>query len=239
VTESEGFVLKRMDYKESSKIVFLYTAAGKTSFLVHGANKLQSPFLAKTEVLNKLRVTTEGRGLKIAKDIDTLEIFPAIKQDLVKYTYCLHVLETVYFLAESDIDHAKLYGFLDKIFPKIATETDYVPYIYMFETKLLYLLGLQPELKQCIVCRKENLSGFSVSEGGVVCGDHLPSEKPYSLKTVLAFSRLYHYDLEKPSALLFDLETVKDLRLLLDDYYHYHLNLETKSRSILRGLLGY
>ncbi len=239
VTDAIGYVLKRMDYKESSKIVFLYTASGKTSFLVHGANKLSSPFLAKTEVLTKLKVTTEGKGLKICKEIEIIDLFPGIKNDLEKYTYCLHVLEILQQVSDAEIDHEKLFMFIGKIFPLIEKEKEYVPYIYMFESKLLYLLGIQPELQACVICQSKEALAFSVKDGGMCCLDHLPLGKTYPLSIIDYFMKIYYFNLDKPLELKLDQKTIREIRLLLDEYYHYHLNFETKSRQVLKGLIGY
>lgn len=228
-----------MDYKESSKIVFLYTASGKTSFLVHGANKLSSPFLAKTEILTKLKVFTEGKGLKIGKEIEILDLFAGIKSNLEKYTYCLHILEILQQIADAEIDHEKLFAFLGKIFPLIETEPEYIPYIYMFESKLLYLLGIQPELQSCVTCNSKDVIAFSVSDGGMCCLDHLPLCKTYPKSIVDHFLKLYYFNLDKPGELKFDEFTIKEIRHLLDEYYQYHLNFETKSRQLLKGLIGY
>jgi len=239
VTDTIGYVLKRMDYKESSKIVFLYTASGKTSFLVHGANKLSSPYLAKTEVLTKLKVTTVGKGLKICKDIEILDLFPKIKNDLEKYTYCLHILEILQQISDAEIDHEKLFAFLGKIFPLIEIEKEYVPYIYMFESKLLYLLGIQPELQACVVCKRKEVLAFSVKDGGTCCLDHLPLGKTYPRSIIDQFQKIYYYNLDKQSELTLDELAIREIRMLLDEYYQYHLNFETKSRQVLKGLIGY
>ncbi len=239
MTEAIGYVLKRMDYKESSKIVFLYTSSGKTSFLVHGANKLTSPFLAKTEVLTKLKVSTEGKGLKICKEIEILDLFSGIKNDLEKYTYCLHVLEILQQIADAEIDHEKLFLFLGKLFPLIEKEKDYIPFIYMFESKLLYLLGLQPELQACVICKNKDTLVFSVKDGGMCCNNHLPLGKTYQKSIIDQFMKVYYFNLEKPFELNLDQKSIREIRLLLDEYYHYHLNFETKSRQVLKGLMGY
>lgn len=160
----EGIVIKRMDYKETSKIVFLYTDTGRDSFLIHGANKISSPHLAKTEIANHLKVILQGKGLKIATEIDVLDTYSKSKSDLIKFTYLSHVLEIVNHVAEAEIDHGKLYRFLLKIMDKISHTDNYIPYVYMFEAKLLYLLGLQPELRACVIWKSESSRSGIISK---------------------------------------------------------------------------
>ncbi|HOP57612.1 MAG TPA: DNA repair protein RecO [Bacillota bacterium] len=239
MTETTGFVLKRMDYKETSKIIFVYTPTGRESYLVHGANKFTSPFLAQAEILNLLNVKSEGKGLKTAKNIETKARYPHIKDNLEKYTYALHLFEILQNVADAEIDHAKLFGFMEKLLPKMEESDNYIPYAYMFESKLLYLLGIQPEFRECVVCKSKEVAGFSVPDGGMLCQEHY-RESCYPLTLAREWMRLYYFDINKeaePPLLSYD--TAVGLRRLLDDYYRYHLNMRTKSRQVLEGLLGY
>lgn len=239
MNEAKGLIIKRMDYKESSKIIFVYTDSGKKSFLVQGANKLSSPFLSSTEVLTHVKIISQGKDLETVRDIEVLEAYAPIKQDLEKYTYTLHMLEILYHVADAAIDHSKLFLFLGKLLPLICSEVDYIPYVYMFETKLLYLLGIQPEFRHCVACSKTNDLVFSVSEGGFCCKDHFPAGKTYSMPLIKDWAGLYYYDLSQSKPIHIAPQILRQIRQLLDEYYQFHLNFETKSRKVLKGLLGY
>lgn len=239
MTKFTGLILKRMDYKESSKILFCYTETGKKSVLVRGANRLSSPFLSLTEVMTLVEITSQGKGLETVKEIDAMAAYANIKADLLKYTYCLHMLEVLYQIADAEIDHLKLFHFLLRLLPKIEAESDFIPYCLMFESKLLYLLGIQPEFSCCVVCKKTDNLRFVVSEGGMCCPDHHPQKKSFSPELVNHWVLLYRYNLDQPTGWDLKPTDIIALRQILDDYYAYHLSLETTSRKLLRDLLGY
>jgi len=133
----------------------------------------------------------------------------------------------------------KLYNFLLKILDKINENEDYIPYIYMLELKLLYLLGVNPELKECVVCQRTDGLRFSVKAGGLMCPEHMDQDSAYDENTIDAFVLLYYYDLQNPEPIKIAPFTIRNLRMLIDEYYEYHLNYRSNSRKILIGLLGY
>ncbi len=235
----EGIVLKKINYKEHSKIVYLYTKDGLVSVLIHGSNKISSPYLKFGELLNHEKLNITGKNLKVLKDGELLKDFRQIKKDIVKYTYMTHVLEIIYYFSSHEHDHEKLFNFLLKIIDSVETNEIYIPYIYMLELKLLYLLGVNPEFNACITCGLNTNLKFSVEAGGMLCHEHFDGKKTYEDLVVNAMKQLYYYDLQEPSKISFDEKTIKNLRLLIDDYYEYHLNYKSNSRKLLIGLIGY
>ena len=236
---SECLICRRMDYKESSRLVFGYTPTGRQSYLAQGANKLTSPLRVATETLTKVRITHAGKGMQIIRDIEVLDDYPEIKPDLERYTACLHLLELTLHVSEGDLDHAKLYRFLDKILDRLKTNEHHLVYIMVFESKLLYLLGLQPAFNHCHACPATDNLVFSIKEGGMCCPNHAPQGKVLTAETVDDWRHLHYFDLASGSPKAFSATELRALRLALDDYYQYHLGWESHARKLLRGLLGY
>ena len=234
----DGIVLKQMDYKESSKIIYLYTAKGKISVLVHGSNKPKSPYLNLVRVFSHVRLMVSGKSLKTLRDGEVLSYFSEISEDLDKYSYGMHLLEVIYYFSEHDHDHEKLYAFLLKILVKMVETEDVAIYVMMAELKLLYLLGVQPFFKHCVHCNSEKGLRFSVKDGGMVCEKH-ESYSKYNASTIQLMMQLYYYDLQKPSELIYDKQGKIELRQLIDEYYAFHLNYQSRSRKMLRDMLGY
>lgn len=235
----EGLILKQINFKESSKILHLYTENGQLSVLVHGAKKLSSPFLHLTENLNRIRFYATGKEMKTFSDGEIITDFSLLKTNLEKFTCAQHITEMLSFFYESEYDHKKMYEFVLKILGKIETETDYLPYVFMFELKYLFLLGVAPNFNTCAACGAREMLKFSVRDGGFACPLHATATDFLEITTVDAMRTLFYHDLRNPLALSLDADTVKKIRRFLDDYYLYHLNFKSKSRLILAGLLGY
>lgn len=235
----EGLVLKSIDYKESSKIVYIYTDEGLKSVLIHGANKIKSRKLNFSRVLNYVQIYGSGKNMLTFRDGDILEGFPKIANNLEKYTYSLHILELVYSFSNHEHNHEKLLGYLLKVFNKISQTEEYIPYLNSVELKLLYLLGVNPMFKHCVSCdRTDNLT-FSIVEGGMCCPDHLLNPTRVNPDTLDKLKFLYYFNIEENKMVDFDLDTLREIRNIIDKYYEYHLNTKTKSRKLLMGLIGY
>lgn len=227
-----------MNYKESSKIIFVYTPIGKVSVLVHGSNKPKSPYLNLVRVFSHVKLIVSGKELKTLRDGEVINYFSEISNHLDKYTYGLHLLEMIYFFSEHEHDHHKLFNFLLKILTKLVQEDEIDLYVMMAELKLLFLLGVQPLFSHCVQCQTNKGLSFSLKDGGMVCEDHQRGHS-YRKETIDLMKKLYYYDLQNPIEFHCNKQDKIELRQLIDDYYAYHLNYKSRSRKMLKDMLGY
>ncbi len=235
----DGLILKQIAYKDSSKIMQVTTASGRKSVLVHGAKKLNSPYLAASEPMTQIRFFVSGTNLQTLRDVEIVHDFRVLKADVVKYAAGCHLMELVDRFEESEIDHAKLYPFLLKILLRVESETAYELYVAMFELKLLYLIGVQPNLRQCAVCSATEGLRLTAEGGGCLCSEHRTGEFSYDDATLDLVLRLYYHDLLHPLDVVVTDAVLVSLRRFIDHYYAFHLNLHTKSRQLWMGLQGY
>ena len=234
----EGIVLKQINYKENSKIIYLYTPQGKVSVLVHGSNKVKSPYLNLVRLFSHVSLVVSGKSLKTIRDGNVISYFDELSNDLTKYTYSLHLMELIYYFSDHDHDHEKLFRFLLKIFHQMILSKDVSVYVMMVELKLLYLLGVQPLMKHCVYCQSQEGLQFSVAEGGMVCVKHHKVSQFHS-STIQLMQQLYYYDLDHPKPFVVEDKSKVELRQLIDDYYAFHLNYKGKSRKMLKEIIGY
>ncbi|MFH0993538.1 MAG: DNA repair protein RecO [bacterium] len=234
----EGLIVKQIAFKESSKILHVYTATGMISLLVHGAKKFKSPWLSASENLNVVNFQATGKNLLILTDAEVVSDYKNIKADLIHLTYAQHLLEIIHFFAETEYDHAKFYAFTKKILAKLDAETDFIPYIYLFELKFLFLLGVAPAFSACAACGAKTGLAFRVRSGGVACEEH--GEGPVASPAATDWMRtLYIHDVKNPLPGPLPIDVTAEIRRIIDDYYAFHLNFRSKSRTMLSGLLGY
>ena len=236
--EFQGIILKKISYKENSEIIYLYTEVGLVGVLVHGSKTIKSPYLNLTKVLNHVKVIAGGKNLKVLRDGEIINNYSKLHESLEKYTYLTYMVELIYYFATHEHDHEKLCNFLLKIIEEVKNNIDYIPYINMVELKLLYLLGVNPNLNTCMVCQETKDLVFSVKEGGVFCPEHRP-EKYYSPQILREIQKLYYHDISKQPKVTVEKELLVDIRNALDEYYEYHLNYHSKTRKMLKGLIGY
>jgi len=235
----KGLVLKSINYKESSKIIYVYTKTGLRSILIHGNNKMKNRYLNISRTLNYISVFATGKDLLTFRDGDIVNGYRKIADSLDKYTYSTHICELVYSFSSHDHDHEKLLSFLLKILDIVNDELDYIPYLNMIELKLLYLLGINPMFKHCVSCNKTDNLVFSISEGGYCCQEHIKNPDRFTEVTLNYIKFLYYFDLASDKMIEIDQSNLKQIRIFLDRYYAYHQNIKTNSRKLLMGLIGY
>jgi DNA repair protein RecO (recombination protein O) len=233
-----GVILKKINYKESSEIIYLYTKNGLESILVHGSRNMKSPNLNLPKILNMVKVTASGKNLKVLREGEVINQFSHLSDNLEKYTYLLHLVETIYYFSTHEHDHEKLLNFLIKILLIIEKNDNYIPYINMVELKLLYLLGVNPNFTSCLICAKTENLVFSVKDGSVFCQEHKP-ELFVSNKILQTLKYFYYFDVNQSDLIVIEDSHLRDVRMVIDDYYSYHLNYSSKSRKMLKGLIGY
>ena len=71
------------------------------------------------------------------------------------------------------------------------------------------------------------------------CEEHLIEKSIISPLGAIVMQQLYYYDLQKREELNINDIYLKEVRVLLDKYYEYHLNFKGNSRKMLLGLIGY
>lgn len=224
----EGIVIKTIDYKESSQIVYLYTNRGIDSFLARGSKKNVSSLKGACELMNRISYTkTNSKGLSTLINYDILNSYSNAKKDLAILDYVNIIFEACYKLKEN-INYQTAYSFLVITLDKINDGFDYRILTDIFLVKYLYLLGVNPYLKNCVICNKSSVVGLSIEKGGLVCQDHCDETTCYSISLISYIAKCYYTDINK-----IDFSYDENCLKFIVDYYKYHLNYQFKSIEML------
>ena len=104
----QGIILNSIDYKENHKILYVLTTDGKESFLVMRAKRIKEGVLNDTQNLTLIEYELEEKGsLSKAKNIDVVNYFNEIKNDLKKFTVASYALELIYRMI-SETEHPEI-----------------------------------------------------------------------------------------------------------------------------------
>ena len=221
----EGIILKATEFKESSKILHLLTIEGKKSVLLKGAKKINNKYRYMAYPLNYISYISSAAKLPTFIDGDILDDYKYLKEDLTANLYANNIIELAYLISDSDIDFTKLYPFTLKCLDQINKGNNPETISFIFELKILYLMGVGPSFKECVHCGKKEMYGFSFSDGGVLCKKCACGRYSH----LEEISHLYYLDLSKDSLPLLNNELRKEIRLFIDEYYRVHLGIKTKS----------
>ena len=97
IVKTEGIVLKRMDFRETSRIVTLYTKSfGKIKVLAKGVRRPKSKFGSSLETLTRTAIVfykREQKDLYTISEGDILDSFERLRSDLTGFGYTSILLD--------------------------------------------------------------------------------------------------------------------------------------------------
>lgn len=181
IEKTNAVVLKSMKYRDTSKIVTLYTRRfGRLSCLAKGARQLTSKFGASLEPMTESEIViyrTEGRDLHLLSQSSTLRPFKRVHAEGEKIAVGFSVLELVNRLAHEQEEHQALYELLLEALEALEhSERNFVNILYAFELRFAALHGFSPSFGACARCgralgsaEEERVLPFLLDKGAAVC----------------------------------------------------------------------
>ena len=170
----EGFVLREFSYRESSKIIEVFTKnKGKISIIAKGVLNKKNPNLSSTQRFVKASYNLYKSGEKFfgIRDATLLKSYSKSNRnfDIIVYksAICDLLLRTI------DFDQKEpVYNLLDKTFESFEKASEnYFNIFLCFLLKYISFSGFKPNLKECSLCGLKinpNDAYFSVKDGGMV-----------------------------------------------------------------------
>ncbi|MCF7926059.1 MAG: DNA repair protein RecO [Candidatus Izimaplasma sp.] len=238
--DQEGFVLHTIDYKDSSKILYLYTPNGHLSMRAYSVKKHNSVNRFLSQTGTKIKFKKSSKEFPILKDGELINDYPHIKEDLECFTFLTHINQLIRHTIDQTSDHAKMYHFVDKVYNLLNTGKDPEILSFIFELKLLYFLGYGLNFKECMVCGKSTNLVFHPSSGGVTCKTHLnPSNFTLLKTTYRQMQYLYLIDVDKHALPTITQKDRITIRQTIDILYSEFISFNTRARKILKQIKKY
>ena len=231
----QGIILNQIDYKENHKILYLLTPNGKVSFLVKRAKRIKEGLLNDTQNLTMIEFESDSKNsLAVAKNIEVLNHYNDIKNDLKKYTVASYALELIYRMVECSENCDILYKLVSEFLIKLTTREDIKVLLLEFRIKMLYFLGIQPQFKMCVHCGiTTDLVGLSIGMGAMECVNHT-SHDNIGINATKIINLLYT---DKTLDIKIEDESVVELLSnIIDSYYERHQYYGLKSKTMLEKL---
>ena len=232
----EAYVLKTLDYKDAHKLVYFYTLEGIKSAIAYQTKKMTSRSRYMLQPLTKVDMTLTSGKLPSVKDVDLIDDYQAIKNDLTSYTYASHILELIYGTVSEEDDHSKMFSFLHRLLGLMPSHNPSVVTM-IFELKLLHFIGYGLQFKQCAICGKTEDTFFHPSSGGVTCLNHIDAHDLIANKEeTLLLKYLYYIDIDKDELPDMDDHTKEKLRRLIELLFEEFVGYKTKSSKIIKQI---
>jgi DNA repair protein RecO (recombination protein O) len=238
----EGIVVKSQKYQENSKLITIVNSEGKETYLVRGASNLKSKNYAYSQELTKIAydANQSKNSFHILKSGKVLNNYTRIKSDLQKINDSLLIMEASYLLGNHLEDYSTFYQFLNDILENLNNQEYHPYYLFIFQVKLLYLLGIGPIFSKCTECgRRDQLIGFDFLRGGMKCAKCDSFSNVYYNQEVIEILRyLYLTKLEEIS--FEDLNKlpnqVTEIYNFLNRYYEHFLGYQSRALKIIKKI---
>lgn len=166
-----GVVLRTIKLGEADRIVtFVTERRGKVRAVAKGVRKTKSRFGARLEPLTHVALQCyEGRNLDTVTQVEVIEAFRSVREDLDRLTRATALLEAIdAVVQEGDEDPRMLQMLLGALRTLEAGPAPMV--VPAFFWKLLAHVGFSPVVDQCASCGvTEGLVAFALEEGGALC----------------------------------------------------------------------
>ena len=177
IEKTEGLVLRRTDYSNTSLIVGLYTRQyGRLDVIAKGARRDKSSFHGVLDLANHVQVVYyrhASGGIHTLSECSMLNDFPGLRTELFRFYAGSNVLELISFLTVADDRQVDLFELALGGLSALSSGRNPSASLVIFQTDLLRLLGYLPVFFECVSCGKNVLADkkvfFSPLKGGSLC----------------------------------------------------------------------
>lgn len=229
---ASAVVLRHSDWGEADQLLTLYTREqGMVRALAKGARKITSRKGGHLQPFTQITVQlAKGRDLLIVTQVETVNAFLPLHDNLEKTGYAAYVIELLLrFSYEAEGGNPTLFKLVIETLGRIEKETDSWLAVRYYEMRLLDAVGFRPQLFECANCRREILPEdqlFSFSAGGVICprcGQGLPNLAQISMETLKYLRHFQRSSYRDASRAQPSLTAQKEAEVLMQGYFTYQL----------------
>ena len=239
IKKIEGIIVSEVDYKESSKIINVFSPTeGVIGILARGTKKVKSNLSGVTSKLTYgyFHINYKENGLSSLIEVDVIDGFKKIRKSIDLISYASYILELSSMVYKHD-SNMEIYNLLIASLKKIDEGYDYEVITNILELKLLVYLGIKPVIDNCVNCgSKVDIVTISSYKGGYLCKNCARDEVIVNIKTIKLLRMFYYVDINKISNLDISDNIKKELDRFIDDYYDRYSGLYLKSKIFLKNL---
>ena len=247
IQKTDAILLRKQDLRETSLFLSFYTrSSGKIYGVMKGVRGQKGQYSAMPQIFSLNEIVFYERKEKEVFTISQCELkefFAQIRESLEKTSHAMYFIELVNFLAPLGDRNEKMFELLENSLGMLCGEASTKRVARIFEIKLLAILGLMPQLKNCIICESPvgKKIRFSLKNGGVICEGCSVKEKegfPVSTGTINFIEHINRSDWEMVLRIKVSQEVGRQVEDLLRRFMNYHLHLRPKTLEFMKKVLA-
>lgn len=238
-----GIIYKRRAANEADVFARILTEKdGLFSIAVKGALKPKSKLNAATLNFSfgDYKIMTNGAGISTLRAPGHVQTFDQLFTDLKLNAYASYMLDLV--------DHAFVeYEDVGESFTLVRTSLQLLnqtvnpeAVLALFELQMLPIFGVGPQLRECIICGKQQGQfDYSIDLGGVICSDHfnqVPTRLHLSPKAVGLMRTLGLIKIVQLGQISVSAALLREVLNALDRIYRQTLDLNLKTKTFIDSM---
>ncbi len=230
-----GIILKQQDYRENDALLFVYVHdIGKMTFVARGIRKMNSknasaclPF-TESEFLYDHK---EGSSIQSLHQASIIQSHRKIREDFKKNCYASVVCEMIDKIMDENEYDESVEECLKIVLKGFDSDSHDNLYLSFFVAQMLKVVGIEPQVDECVLCGNQKIIGISLEEGGFVCeacGKEVKILKK-SVPILKQFRLLNRASLEHLEILKRYAPYEDEIVSLMIDFLCYHLGIHLNS----------
>jgi DNA repair protein RecO (recombination protein O) len=245
IHKTEGIVLKKQDFRETSLIANFYTRDfGKISGILKGIRTDIAKFASTVEPFSHNDIIFYKKinsSLHLISQCEEKNNFSGIRQSVFKISSGSFMMELLDKIMPQEEKNEDIFDLALAALKGLETSDNPHKIITIFKIKILALSGFKPHLDSCVCCgmRINGQSKFSLSLGGLLCQRCIHkdiSARSIYRGTVATILHIERNTLQDNLTLGMNPEIKKELDLILNSFLNFHLERELKSQKVLDKL---
>ena len=237
----EGIVVSSTPYKESSKILNIFTKdMGIIGCMSKGCKSLKSKLRLPSEkfAYGVFHMYYKENGLSTLIDGDIKDYLINTKSDIIKISYLTYICElSVNVYKESE--NEEIYPLMISAIKKIEEGHDPKIITNILELKLLDYLGVGISFNSCAKCGStHNIVTIDPDIGGYICQNCYTNEILYDEKTLKMLRMYYLVDINTITDLKISDKVIKNINYFVNAYYDRYTGLYLKSKKFLNEMIS-
>ncbi len=240
ITKVEGIIVSETPYGETSKIINLLTKEyGIIGIMCKGAKSIKSKLRALTMKFTYgfFYIYYKKDKLSILKDVDIIEDFLVIKNDIILISYLNYITElTVQVYKQSN--EKIIYDLYLAVIKKINQKMNPLILTNILQFKYLPFLGISLELDSCILCgNKTNIVTIDADTGGFICQNCYQNQILVSNKTIKLIRMYYYVSIDSITEIKISDDIAREINFFINRYYDRYTGLYLNSKKFLNKIL--
>lgn len=240
----QALVLHHLDWGEADRLITLFSREeGKRRAVAKGVRKLRSRKSGHLEPFSQVNLLlARGKDLPIITQVETVESFSALREDLRLLGYASYIVELVDRFTIEEDPNPEVYQLIVHTLQRLSQGAEAGFEARYFDLQFLNAMGFRPELTECVVCREKIQpldQYFSFELGGVVCPachQKIPTTIALSMETLKYLRHLQRSTYNEARKASISPMMLAEMESILQRYYTHVLERRLNTPQFIRSI---